>query len=405
MAEFIDRHELYALVRDGRFLIAELSAPHRVLSTSPFCGGLRTGIQYLVNHQSCEGKGHDARFALLKHLGEAGYHRAVCTERGLPPDAVALMGTAANVNYAARVVETHAELRVCAVVTAGVEANAGCAGDPASWHEEDGVSHKRHERGTTGRQPVHNTKRRCPRARSKIQDGEWRAPHAGTINAMLFINWPLAPGAMARAAMTMTEGKSAALRDLAVSSRYSPDLATGTGTDQYCIAAPLDATKTPKTNAGHHAKLGELIGKTTRKATLEALRWQNGLEASYTRSLFHALKRFGLGEDVFFAAMEKRLSADEFTLLKQNLKPIVYEPRVSAAAYAFAAVWDRVRYGTLSHALAAGVLRQQAAILATALAAKPEAWSTCYDRLRGNENAFLELVCDALALGWRLKWT
>ena len=37
------------------------------------------------------------------------------------------MGTAANMNYAARVVDTHAELRVCAVVTAGVEGNAGCA--------------------------------------------------------------------------------------------------------------------------------------------------------------------------------------------------------------------------------------------------------------------------------------
>ena len=372
MAEFIERRESHTLMRDGRFLIAELLTPHRVLSTSAACGGAHAGIRFVVNHQSCEGNGHDARFALLKHLGEAGYHRAVCTERGLPPDAVALMGTAANMNYAARVVETHAELRVCAVVTAGVEANAGCAGDPALWHEED---------------------------------GEWRGPHAGTINAMLFINWPLVPGAMARAAMTMTEGKSAALRDLAVSSRYSRDLATGTGTDQYCIAAPLDATKTPKTNAGHHAKLGELIGKTTRKATIEALRWQNGLEASYTRSIFHALKRFGFGEEVFFAAMEKRLSPDEFALLKQNLNPIVYEPRVSAAAYAFAAVWDRVRYGTLSHTLAAGVLRQQAAILATALAAKPEAWSTCYERLRVDENAFLELVCDALALGWRLKWT
>ena len=31
-------------------------------------------IRYLVNQQSCEGKGHDARFALLKQLGETSYH-------------------------------------------------------------------------------------------------------------------------------------------------------------------------------------------------------------------------------------------------------------------------------------------------------------------------------------------
>ena len=129
MAEFIDQHELYTLKRDGRFLIAELLTAHLVMSTSACRGGLHADIQYLVNHQSCEGKGHDARFALIEQLGEAGYHRAVCTERDLPPDGVALMGTAANMNYATRVVKTHAELRVCAVVTAGVEANAGCAGD------------------------------------------------------------------------------------------------------------------------------------------------------------------------------------------------------------------------------------------------------------------------------------
>lgn len=372
MGEFIDQHEYYDLKRDGRFLIAELLVPHQVLSTSAYRGGLCEDVRYLVNHQSCEGNGHDARFALIKQLGEVGYHRHVCAERGFPPDAVALMGTAANMHYAARVVESHAELRVCAVVTAGVEGNAGCAGDGASWHEED---------------------------------AGWRHLYEGTINAMVLINWPLTPGAMARAVVTMTEGKSAALRDLAISSRFSQDLATGTGTDQYCVAAPLDKTRVPKTNAGHHAKLGELIGKSMRKATLEALRWQNGLEGSYTRSVFHALKRFGFREDRFLSAMEKRLKADEFALLKKNLKSVVYEPRVSAAAYGFAAVWDRVRYGTVSLELADPVLRQQAAILATSLAARPDVWLSCYEQLRVDENAFLEVVYDAFALGWRLKWT
>ena len=128
MDEFIDQHEYYDLKRDGRFLVAELLVPHQVLSTSAYRGGLCESIRYLVNHQSCEGNGHDARFALIKQLGEVGYHRQVCGERGLPPDVVALMGTAANMNYAARVVETHAELRVCAVVTAGVEGQCGVCG-------------------------------------------------------------------------------------------------------------------------------------------------------------------------------------------------------------------------------------------------------------------------------------
>ena len=163
-------------------------------------------------------------------------------------------------------------------------------------------------------------------------------PPVGTINTLLFVNWPLTPGAMARAVVTMTEGKSAALRDLAVASRYSRDLATGTGTDQYGIATPLDSTRKPKTSAGHHAKLGELIGKAVRQATLEGLRWQNGLEPSHTRSIVHALKRFGMREECLLAAMVKRLSADDFALLQKNFKSVVYEPCVAASAYAFAAV-------------------------------------------------------------------
>ena len=374
MKALLDRHEHYVLERDGRFLVAALQSPHQVLSTSVCGGGMTDRIRFIVNHQSCEGQGHGDRFEWMKELGEPGYHRHVCNELGLEPEAVAMMGTAADMNYAARIVETFAELRVCAVVTAGVEGNAGCAGDPANWHEAESGQMERH-------------------------------PHDGTINTMLIINWPLTPGAMARAAVTMTEGKSAALQELAVSSLYSQDLATGTGTDQYCIAAPMDEAKRPKARAGHHAKLGELIGRSVRRATLEALRWQNGLEASSTRSLYHALKRYGLKADLILSALESRLEADEFVFFDKNIRSVIHDPGVSAAAYAFAAVWDRLRHGTLSAALAAPLLRQQAAVLASSLAARPDTWPTCYEQLVVHEDALLDTVYDAIALGWRLKWT
>ena len=45
------------------------------------------------------------------------------------------MGTAANMNYAAVSTETDDAVEVTAVVTAGVEGNATCAGDPATWRE------------------------------------------------------------------------------------------------------------------------------------------------------------------------------------------------------------------------------------------------------------------------------
>src|SRR4030095_10749653 len=98
-----------------------------------------------------------------------------------------------------------------------------CAGDVAAWRE-----------GEAGMEKV--------------------PIYAGTINTMLLVNVPLTLSTPARAVMTMTEGKSAALQRLAVPSRQSVDLATGTGTDQYCVAAPLDGA-TGLTAASSHVKL------------------------------------------------------------------------------------------------------------------------------------------------------
>ena len=372
MEETLAAESGYSVRRRGRFLIVELRQPHRVLSTSAHGGGQRDDLRYLVNHQSCEGRGHQARFLRLKELGETGYHRATCSELGLDPETAALMGTAANMNCAALASGEFAGLKVTAVVTAGVEGNAGRAGDPARWHE-----------GEEGWAEVD--------------------PCAGTINVLLLIDWPLTTAALARAAITLTEAKSAALQELAVSSRFSADLATGTGTDQYCIAAPLDDRK-PKTNTGHHARLGELIGRAVQQATREALRWQNGLDPAHTRSIPYALRRFGFDEAGLLGALKDRLDEEAFLLLEQNREAVFREPQAVAAAYAWAAVRDRVRYGGLPPGQAAPVLRQQAATLASCLAARPESWQTCWEQLTVDAAEPLQAVADAVALGWRLKW-
>jgi adenosylcobinamide amidohydrolase len=254
----------FTLKRSGRYFLAELAVPHQVLSTSVVNGGQTDHVRYLLNHQSCEGAGHLDLHQLIVEIGYEGYHHRICAEAGLPADATVTMGTAANMNYAAVSAHVDGEVEVVAAVTAGVEGNATCAGDPANWRETDA--------------------------------GMERVPvQAGTINTMLLVTRPLTPGALARAAMTVTEGKSAALQRLAVPSRQSIDLATGTGTDQFCIAAPA-GTERIRTSTSPHVKLGELIGRTVREATQEALRWQNGLEPSYTRGVFHALGRYGIKE-------------------------------------------------------------------------------------------------------------
>ncbi len=361
--------------RLGRYIIVELLEPHRVLSTSIHRGGQREDICFLANHQSCEAVGDTERGERLAGLGLVQYHREVCCEMGVDPDRTALMGTAANMACACHRGKEFEDLRADAFVTAGVSGNAARAGDPAQWNE--------------------------------TEDG-WRkvSPYQGTINVILLLNCPVTPAALARAAITMTEAKSAALAELAVPSLYSPTIATGTGTDQFCLAAPLDPERTAKSSTSPHAKLGEIIGVAVKDAVKEALRWQNGLEPSYTRGLFHALGRFGLTETRALEALARLLPQQQYALLRKNQKAVFYEPGVAAAAHAFAAVLDRVAFGTVASGMASTTLRQQAACLASALAAKPQDWLALYNKLPlPSDDDPVELVLEAIALGWKAKWT
>jgi adenosylcobinamide amidohydrolase len=366
----------FRLVRSGRFVVAELLVPHRVLSTSARNGGQREGLRFLVNHQSCEGTDHRERHALI--MGNEEYHDSACGEIGIDSALAAMMQTAANMNYAAVVAASDLNVTVTAVVTAGVHGNAACAGDPAAYRETE-----------SGWEKV--------------------AAMPGTINTMLLINHALTEGALARAVTTMTEAKSAALQRMAVRSLYSADFATGTGTDQYCVAAVLGAGEggggKDFTSTSPHSKLGELIGVAVRDATLEALRWQNGLEVSTTRLLFHALGRYGVREADCLTELAPLLSERELELLKKNFQSVVYEPKVAAAAYAIAGVLDRIRVGTLPAGASRDIFRQQAATLATSLAAKHDAWPEFYARLADVEpEQAARGVYSAIALGWSAKW-
>src|SRR5689334_21696841 len=153
--------------RLGRFVVAQLRAEHRVLTTSSCSAGMSNGIEYLVNHQSCEATGHTERFLEITKLGLDGYHRSVCGELGLFAENTAVMGTAANMIYAAHESSIFEDTRVDVIVTAGVEGNAACAGDPARWVES--------------------------------ASGWSKAPDAaGTINTMVMISSPLKPEAQVR---------------------------------------------------------------------------------------------------------------------------------------------------------------------------------------------------------------
>jgi uncharacterized protein (DUF1778 family) len=115
-----------------------LKAPHRVLSTSAVTGGQSDAVRFLVNHQSMEAAGDTVRHDAIVRLSDDEYQAMVAGALDLPPSQVAMMGTAANINYLAHVTREFRDLRVDAFVPGGVEGNATRAGDPASWYEANG---------------------------------------------------------------------------------------------------------------------------------------------------------------------------------------------------------------------------------------------------------------------------
>ena len=369
--------------RSGLALVVDLQTPHRVLSTSTEYGGMRHKLRHIVNMQSMEGRSHDTRIQERLSAGSAHYHRQSVLPLHLPPDKTALMGTAAHLGHLGHTSKSFQNLRVDAFATAGVHGNAVAAGDPARYYQSlDG----------SGTKPA-------------------ELP-PGTINIIVLINHPLKAGAMVKAVTVAVEAKSAALQALAVPSRQSNRLATGTGTDQVSLAAPLTGSGPALESASQHLKLGELIGAAVQAAVSDALQKQNGLSPDRTRSLPHALGRYGFDDEKLRAGAASYLGGEVLQNLQDNVLAVIHEPRVASAAFAYATVLDRVQYGTISGTAVGEALRDQAALLAVAVAQRPllygqfwlELGSTFdgWDAAKSSED--LSPIIHAVALGFAQKW-
>jgi adenosylcobinamide hydrolase len=162
---------------------------------------------------------------------------------GINPEDISFLSTGVDMDEAAVCEKSYEEFKVCCLATAGAKGNALRTGvDVASYVERAG--------SFTG--------------------------GAGTINVILLTNVTLSDGAMARAIITSTEAKTAALQDLDVRSTSTPrNQATGTGTDNVIVVSGKGTSKPLLLTSGH-TKMGELIGFTTKSAVAEALKKHDG---------------------------------------------------------------------------------------------------------------------------------
>ena len=247
----------------NKSVVLTFGGPRAVLSTSPFNGGLREDLTAVFNHCLSPGGG----MACQLRAPTYGEHMAlVASELGLDPERSAGLATAASMDYMATLSDRWGSVGATAFVTAGLEVNAGRAGDPAGWDEE------------------------------REQGGDLKG---GTVNVILHVSCGLSEGALTRALVTLTEAKAAALQELMVSSRYSDGIATGSGTDGAVIVAD-SSSSLRLTDTGNHSKLGELIGRVVKEAVKEGLKLQTDLTPQRQHDALRRVDRLGLTEDVLW---------------------------------------------------------------------------------------------------------
>lgn len=226
----------------NKTLLVEFKTPMRTLSTLE---GDRSGIRCVGNHGSpppCWSIGHKGTYEDLRNR--------LCKVLGKSPKSTSLLVTGARMDNLVIRSTRFKDMTAYALVTAGVQGNA---------------------------------------VRMASDEGRFYEP--GTINILILTNRRLSPRARARAIISATEAKTAALQDLDIRSGGNPLRwqATGTGTDEMVV---VEGTGTRLDNTGGHCKMGELIARAVYEGVRDAVYRQNGIVAS--RSILLRLQERGL---------------------------------------------------------------------------------------------------------------
>ena len=294
--------------RYDKSIVLAFSGRRKVLSTSLYNGGYHEDFEAVFNRDMTQGSGMPCESFAPTYVESM---KIVAKRLGLAPEWTSGMGTAAHMENASVVSRSYKELTVTAIVTGGVETNGGRVGDPASYYK--------------------TAEKKC-----------------GTINIMLVIDADLPPGILARALVTCTEAKTAALQELMAPSRYSTGLATGSGTDQTIVVANSESPLFFE-DAGKHSKLGELIGLAVMAAVKEALKKQSGLTPAQQHDLLRRLRRFGVTEEALWQRYKEEAGAN--ALIKAQfiaaLEKMTAVPALFPLGVLFIHLYDEHLWGLL----------------------------------------------------------
>ena len=252
--------EVYYL-KDSIFI--KFNPKRNVLSNSVLNGGLKNDLEFVFNHHLSQ-----QNIDYLENHDLCDYLVDLCNDYNFNPSKSSGLVTLALMKNLSIVTKKFRNLEVTAITTAGVRVNAVCAGDNASFYEENGQF------------------------------------KPGTINTILLINSRLEDNVLAEAFMVASEAKSVALNNLKISSQFSNNFATGTGTDGLIVASNLDSDSLI-TNAGKHSKLGELIAKSIIESIHVAIKKQVWITRSSQSPVLVRLNRYKLDINEFYGSLNQ----------------------------------------------------------------------------------------------------
>ncbi len=300
----------------GESMIVRFVGHRGVVSTSNLNGGYREDLQYAFNN-SC---GRHPDVVAKRSTGMRGktmteHYAALAEDLGLPLAVTTGMGTAALIENTAISTREYHGVTVMAVTTAGIDVNGGRAGEPAAYDE--------------------------------FTQTDLIKP--GTINVFLFIDALLDAGALTRAIVTATEAKTAALQELMANSRYSEDLATGSGTDSM-IAVCNRASETVLYNSGKHVLLGEMIGQTVKESVKEALAKQTAMTPLRQASIEWQTKRYEITKEAIITRCLELYPSLQKEALEEEMMQMDRDQNLLATVAAIAHLCDQNRWGILSDA-------------------------------------------------------
>lgn len=291
------------LHRYQKSLVLCFNGPRKVLSTGLNHGGCRLDLQAVFNNDGNPGPGMP--FEMRAPTYREHLDIIAREDMGLDPEKCTGFCTAASMDNVSIQSMSHEDFTVTAIVTGGIQNNGCRIGDPASYTETP-----------------------------------------GTINIILHIDADLPDGTLAKALTSCTEAKTAALQELLAPSRYSTGLATGSGTDGIIVICNT-ASEKKLTDAGHHSRLGEYIGKTVMKAVKEALFLQTGLSPRSQHDIIRRMDRFGITEDALWNAYKQKGTLPRYAF-EDRLAAIKNKDIPVTCTSLYAHLLDQIGWGLLN---------------------------------------------------------